>query len=150
VADETTDTESAAESESAKPEGAIAALEHPGAEIEKLAEEHLAPGVTHAAPGLLPGEVMPHPSPFKYVMIAVVLVLVTAAEVWVSYLEDVLSNGVIIFLLLLFGFLKFAMVAAWYMHLRTDQPIFRRFFVLGAVAAVLLYLVVLMTLHVFE
>jgi xanthine/uracil permease len=70
--------------------------------------------------------------------------------VWVSYLEDVLSNGVIITLLLVFGLLKFAMVAAWYMHLRTDQPIFRRFFVLGAVAAILLYLVVLLTLHVFE
>ena len=144
MADSDTDTESQ------KPEGAVAALEHPGQEIEKLAEEHLAPGVTHGAPGLLPGEVMPHPSPFKYVMIAVVLVLVTAAEVWVSYLDQVLSNGVIIALLLVFGFLKFAMVASWYMHLRTDQPIFRRFFVLGAIAAILLYLVVLLTLHVFE
>jgi cytochrome c oxidase subunit 4 len=148
VADNDSDTDT--ESSSSQPEGAVAALEHPGQEIEKLAEEHLAPGVTHGAPGLLPGEVMPHPSPFKYVMIAVVLVLVTAAEVWVSYLEDVLSNGVIITLLLVFGLLKFAMVAAWYMHLRTDQPIFRRFFVLGAVAAILLYLVVLLTLHVFE
>ena len=146
MADSDTDTDT----ESSQPEGAVAALEHPGQEIEKLAEEHLAPGVTHAAPGLLPGEVLPHPSPFKYVMIAVVLVLVTAAEVWVSYLEDVLSNGVIIALLLVFGFLKFAMVAAWYMHLRTDQPIFRRFFVLGAISAILLYLVVLLTLHVFE
>ncbi|MGH8984538.1 MAG: cytochrome C oxidase subunit IV family protein [Acidimicrobiia bacterium] len=138
------------DSESSPPEGAVAALEHPAQEIEKVAEEHLAPGVTHAAPGLLPGEVMPHPSPFKYVMIAVVLVLVTAAEVWVSYLDQVLSSGVIIALLLVFGFLKFAMVAAWYMHLRTDQPIFRRFFVLGAIAAILLYLIVLLTLHVFE
>jgi cytochrome c oxidase subunit 4 len=146
VADSDTDTDT----ESSPPEGAVAALEHPGQEIEKLAEEHLAPGVTHAAPGLLPGEVMPHPSPFKYVMIAVVLVLVTAAEVWTSYLDQVLSSGVIIALLLVFGFLKFAMVAAWYMHLRTDQPIFRRFFVLGAIAAIMLYLIVLLTLHVFE
>ena len=106
--------------------------------------------MTHGAPGLLPGAVLPHPSPFKYVMIAVVLVVVTAAEVWVSYLEDVLASGVIIALLLLFGFLKFSMVAAWYMHLRTDQPIFRRFFILGAVAAITLYLIVLLTLHVFE
>jgi len=148
VADSDTDTDT--DTESSQPEGAVAALEHPGQEIEKLAEEHLAPSVTHAAPGLLPGEVMPHPSPFKYVMIAVVLVLVTAAEVWVSYLDQVLSNGVIIALLLVFGFLKFAMVAAWYMHLRTDQPIFRRFFVLGAIAAILLYMIVLLTLHVFE
>jgi hypothetical protein len=33
------------------------------------------------------------------------------------------------------------------MHLRTDAPLFRRFFILGAVAAVLLYLVVLATLQ---
>lgn len=144
------DNDTETETESSQPEGAVAALEHPGQEIEKLAEEHLAPDVTHAAPGLLPGEVLPHPSPFKYVMIAVVLVLVTAAEVWTSYLDEVLSNGVIIALLLVFGFLKFAMVAAWYMHLRTDQPIFRRFFVLGAIAAILLYLIVLLTLNVFE
>ncbi|HEX6310105.1 MAG TPA: cytochrome C oxidase subunit IV family protein [Acidimicrobiia bacterium] len=145
-----TDNDTAAGGSEAQPEGAIAALEHPAEEIEKLAEEHLAPGLTHAAPGLLPGEVIPHPSPFKYVMIAVVLVIITAAEVALYYLEGTVSNGVIIALLLLFGFFKFALVAAWYMHLRTDQPIFRRFFVLGAVAAISLYLVVLLTLHVFE
>ena len=124
--------------------------ENPVRELERAAEEHLPAGVTEPAPGLLPGEEHPHPSPFKYVMIAVVLVIITAAEVWTSYLDDVLSKGVIIALLLVFGVLKFSMVAAWYMHLKTDQPIFRRFFVLGAVAAILLYLVVLLTLHVFE
>jgi cytochrome c oxidase subunit IV len=124
--------------------------ENPVRELERAAEEHLPAGVTEPAPGLLPGEEHAHPSPFKYVMIAVVLVIITAAEVWTSYLDDVLSKGVIIALLLVFGVLKFSMVAAWYMHLKTDQPIFRRFFVLGAVAAVSLYLIVLLTLHVFE
>jgi cytochrome c oxidase subunit 4 len=124
--------------------------ENPVRELEQAAEEHLPEGLTEPAPGLLPGEEHPHPSPFRYVMIAVVLVIVTAAEVWTSYLDEVLASGVIIALLLTFGLLKFAMVAAWYMHLKTDQPIFRRFFVLGAVAAILLYLVVLLTLHVFE
>lgn len=124
--------------------------ENPVRELERAAEEHLPAGVTEPAPGLLPGEQHPHPSPFKYVMIAVVLVIITAAEVWTSYLDDVLSKGVIIALLLVFGVLKFSMVAAWYMHLKTDEPIFRRFFVLGAVAAILLYLIVLLTLHVFE
>jgi cytochrome c oxidase subunit IV len=126
-----------------------AALEHPGRELEPAGDEHL-PAVTEPAPGLLPGEVRPHPTPFKYVMIAVVLVVVTAAEVWVSYLDEVLASGVIIVLLLLFGFLKFTMVAAWYMHLRTDKPIFRRFFALGVAAAISLYLIVLLTLHVFS
>jgi cytochrome c oxidase subunit IV len=124
--------------------------DNPVRELEKAAEDHLPAAVTEPAPGLLPGEEHPHPSPFKYVMIAVVLVIVTAAEVWTSYLDEVLASEVIIVLLLTFGLLKFAMVAAWYMHLKTDQPIFRRFFVLGAVSAILLYLVVLLTLHVFE
>jgi cytochrome c oxidase subunit IV len=125
------------------------ALEQPGRELEKLSDEHV-PAATEPAPGLLPGEVRPHPSPLKYVMIAVVLVVVTAAEVWVSYLDEVLASGLIIVLLLLFGFLKFTMVAAWYMHLRTDKPIFRRFFALGVAAAISLYLIVLLTLHVFS
>ena len=113
-------------------------------------ERELPAGVTDAAPGLLPGEVRPHPSPLKYVVIAVVLVMVTAAEIWTSYLDEVLSNGVIIALLLVFSVIKFSLVAAWYMHLRTDKPIFRRFFVVGIVGAILLYLVVLLTLHVFS
>jgi hypothetical protein len=52
-------------------------------------------------------------------------------------------------LLLVFGLVKFILVAAYYMHLRTDQPIFRRFFILGGVAAIVLYAVVLSSLHVF-
>ena len=44
---------------------------------------------------------------------------------------------------------KFSLVAAWYMHLKTDLPIFRRFFILGLVAAVVLYTVVIGTLHGF-
>jgi hypothetical protein len=42
---------------------------------------------------------------------------------------------------------KFFLVASWFMHLRTDQPVFKRLFVTGAIAAPLLYLVVLATLH---
>ncbi len=150
MADTDTGADTAGETTASVPERAVAALEHPGAEIEKLAEEHLPEGLTESAPGLLPGEEQPHPSPLKYVVIAVVLVIVTAAEVWTSYLDEVLSDNVIIVLLLLFGFLKFTMVAAWYMHLRTDKPIFRRFFALGVTAAILLYLIVLLMLHVFE
>jgi hypothetical protein len=39
------------------------------------------------------------------------------------------------------------LVASWFMHHRTDLPIFRRFFVIGIVAAIILYLIVLSTLH---
>ncbi len=33
------------------------------------------------------------------------------------------------------------------MHLRTDKPVFKRLFIVGAIAAPVLYLVVLATLH---
>ena len=101
------------------------------------------------APGMLPGEIKKHPSPFKYVMIAVVLCVVTAIEVATSYLEGDIPDGLIVFLLLAMALLKFVGVAGWYMHLQTDQPIFRRFFILGCVAAVILYTIVLATLSVF-
>ncbi|MFO7589331.1 MAG: cytochrome C oxidase subunit IV family protein [Acidimicrobiia bacterium] len=120
------------------------------AEEDLRAVEHDALGhAMEPAPGLLPGELRPHPSPFKYVVIAVVLCVVTAAEVAVSYLEGDIPDGLIITLLMIMAIMKFWTVAAWYMHLQTDKPIFRRFFVLGIVAAVILYTIVLATFNVF-
>lgn len=106
-------------------------------------------GVLQAAPGLLPGEIDSHPTPFKYVMIFLILVVVTAIEVATSYLEGDISNALIVGLLLFWALVKFILVAAYYMHLKTDQPMFRRFFILGAVAACVLYAIMLTTLHVF-
>jgi cytochrome c oxidase subunit 4 len=112
-------------------------------------EETLPARLTHPAPGLLPGEVRKHPTPVQYVMIAVVLVVITGLEVATSYLEGEISNGIIVPLLLIMAAVKFFLVASWYMHLRTDRPVFRRFFILGTLAAITLYLVVLLTLHAF-
>jgi cytochrome c oxidase subunit 4 len=97
---------------------------------------------------LLPGEVRPHPTPFQYVMVGVVLVILTALEVTVSYLDGDIPSGLILFLLLAMMFMKFFLVAAWFMHLRTDRPVFRRFFMLGATAAITLFAIVLASLHV--
>jgi len=133
-----------------KVEHEVEKVEHELEEAEREVEERLPESVTTPAPGLLPGEVSPHPSPFRYVMIAVILVVVTALEVAVSYLEDTIPDALIVVLLVVMAVIKFGLVASWYMHLKTDKPIFRRFFVLGIVAACLLYLVVLMTLHVFS
>ena len=104
-------------------------------------------GAIEPAPGLLPGELRPHPSPLKYVIIAVVLCVVTAIEIATSYLEGDIPDGLIVTLLLGMAVIKFATVAAYYMHLQTDRPIFRRFFILGCVAAITLYAIVLATLH---
>jgi cytochrome c oxidase subunit 4 len=113
-------------------------------------EATAAAGALEPAPAPLPGEVRPHPAPLQYVLIAVVLCAITAAEVSLYYLQGDLPNAAIIPLLLIFAVLKFALVASWYMHLRTDRPIFARFFVLGIVAAVLLFLIVLSSLQIFS
>jgi cytochrome c oxidase subunit IV len=120
----------------------------PGTALEPAAEA-APPAPPEQQQVMLPGEVRPHPQPARYVMIAAVLVVVTAAEVGLFYLQGDIPDGLITVLLLGFALIKFSLVASWYMHLRTDKPIFRRFFVLGIVAAISLYLVVLTTLHVF-
>jgi|SRR2546421_11537718 cytochrome c oxidase subunit 4 len=130
------------------PENAAPADEQPGTAIERA--EAAPPARAEAQLPMLPGEVRPHPTPQRYVMIAAILVVATAAEVGLYYLEGDVPDGLIIAFLLMFAVIKFVLVASWYMHLRTDKPIFRRFFVLGVVAAISLYLIVLTTLHVFS
>jgi len=122
--------------------------EQPGTALEPSGAAP--PAVAEPQTPMLPGEVRPHPTPQRYVMIAAILVVATAAEVGLYYLEGEVPDGLIIVFLLMFAVIKFALVASWYMHLRTDKPIFRRFFVLGIVAAITLYLIVLTTLHVFS
>ena len=99
---------------------------------------------------MLPGELKPHPTPRQYVLIFVVLVIITAFEIAASYLDgDVNSNLLIIVLAVMAG-VKFFLVAAWYMHLRTDLRIFRRAFIVGLLLAGAVYMVALTSLHVFN
>lgn len=149
MADEATPAGTATEAEPRDTEGAAPAEEQqPGTAVERA--EAAPPAEAQAQVPMLPGEVRPHPTPQRYVMIAAILVVATAAEVGLYYLEGEISDGLIVVLLLMFAFIKFTLVASWYMHLRTDKPIFRRFFALGIVAAITLYLIVLATLHVFS
>ena len=131
-------------------EGVVATTEHDVERAIERAEEHLPAELVTSAPGLLPGELRPHPTPVQYVIVAVILVVITGLEIAVSYTEGTIPDGLIVVLLLVMAFVKFFLVASWYMHLRTDRPVFRRFFVMGASAAILLYLIVLATLHGIE
>ncbi len=100
---------------------------------------HEAPGhgdIGHAAHG--------HPGPVKYVMIAIVLAVVTAIEVGLYYID--LPSGLLVALLLGLAFIKFSMVAAYFMHLRFDSRLLRRLFVTGIALAVAVYTVALLTL----
>ena len=75
--------------------------------------------------------------------------MITGLEVGVYYLQATSPTACIAILLLVMAFVKFFLVA-FFMHLRTDRPIFRRFFILGSSRRVVLYTIVLTTLHVFE
>ncbi len=88
-----------------------------------------------------------HPTDRSYVGIALILALITAAEVATYYLEDELGS-VLVPVLLVMMVVKFAMVAGWFMHLRFDSRLFRRLFVAGMVLAIFCYGAVLTTFHV--
>jgi cytochrome c oxidase subunit 4 len=89
-----------------------------------------------------------HPSPKEYIRIAIILALITAAEVAIYYIEG--AREYLIPMLFLFAIIKFSLVVMWFMHLRFDSRTYARFFVMGLAGAVTLYLVVLMTFKVFS
>jgi cytochrome c oxidase subunit 4 len=84
-----------------------------------------------------------HPTPRQYVFIAVVLAVITAAEVAIYYVEAI--EGLLVPMLIAFAFLKFFLVVSWFMHLRFDSKLFRRLFVTGLVLAGVVFAVVLVT-----
>lgn len=90
----------------------------------------------------------PHPSPTKYVGIAMLLALVTAIEVGLSY--SGLADNLLIGLLVFFSAVKFLLVTFFFMHLRFDNRLLRRVFFLALLLAGLVFTAVLLTLHVFR
>ena len=84
-----------------------------------------------------------HPTPRQYILIAVVLVVITGDEIATSYIDTGHSNLIIVALFVMAA-IKFFLVAAWYMHMRTDQAFFRRVFVVGMVGAGIVYGILLL------
>ena len=75
----------------------------------------------------------PHPTPNKYIKIAVVLTVITAIEIAVFYLDAL--KPVLAPVLLSLSALKFTLVAMFYMHLRFDSRLFSFFFGFGLLIA---------------
>jgi cytochrome c oxidase subunit 4 len=90
-----------------------------------------------------------HPSPKEYIRIAIVLAVVTAAEVAVYYIDWIHENDLLIPLLFLFAIVKFSLVVMWFMHLRFDSRTYARFFLLGIAGAFTLYVAVLLMFRTF-
>jgi cytochrome c oxidase subunit 4 len=83
-----------------------------------------------------------HPGPRQYVNIAIILAIVTGAEVAIYYISAV--EDFLIPLLIVFSAIKFVLVVSWFMHLKFDNRIFRRLFVAGLALAFSVFAVVLM------
>ncbi len=96
----------------------------------------------------LSGEGHAHPGDRSYVLIAVLLAVLTAAEVVTFYVEDTLG-ALLAPILLVMMVVKFAIVAGWFMHLRFDSGLFTRLFVAGIFLAVAVYLGALASLEFF-
>jgi cytochrome c oxidase subunit 4 len=113
--------------------------------VEAEAPAELGPG--EASPIVHPANLAHgHPSVVRYVVVAVILAVVTAFEVGLYY--TTLSGFALVMPLMFLAFIKFAMVAAYFMHLRFDGRLLRRLFVTGIVLAISVYTIFLLTLQV--
>ncbi|MFI5256630.1 MAG: cytochrome C oxidase subunit IV family protein [Gemmatimonadales bacterium] len=69
-----------------------------------------------------------HPTWSTYWKVAVILTLLTMAEVWVYYLPSFVASRGFVPTLLVLSAVKFAIVVMFYMHLRYDHKLFRAVF----------------------
>ena len=90
-----------------------------------------------------------HPSEWVYVKVALFLAVLTGIEVALSYNEVGGAHGTVALLLSLAA-VKFFTVVMYFMHLKFDNPYFRRLFAIGLVLAVFCYTAYLSTLHVWH
>ena len=77
-----------------------------------------------------------HVSDWVYVKVAIVLAILTAIEVF-TYFESVhnMPDWLLILTLSVLMVVKFALVAAYFMHLKYDHAMFTKFIVMGLVIA---------------
>jgi len=87
-----------------------------------------------------------HPGEGQYIKIALILAVITAVEVGLSYWSAVKSFRAP--LLIFLSVIKFVMVVAFFMHLRFDSRLFRRLFIAGISLAIFCFTIVLTTFHV--
>ncbi len=96
-----------------------------------------------------------HPTDIYYIRIAVALAVITGAEVAWSYLpwwdesggfKSVIEVGVLMIMMAV----KFVVVASNFMHLKFDDKLLTRIFYFGIFLAIVVYMIVLTTMHFFS
>ena len=74
------------------------------------------------------GEMHEHPTWKQYKWVALILTIVTIFEVWAYYLPAFVASPAFVPTLLIMSAAKFAIVVAFYMHLKYDHRLFRGLF----------------------
>jgi cytochrome c oxidase subunit IV len=77
-----------------------------------------------------------HPTASQYLVIAVILTVLTVGEIGVYYVHAL--QPILVPLLLILSFLKFVLVAAYYMHLHFDDRVFSVLFIFPLMLACLI------------
>ena len=90
-----------------------------------------------------------HPSDLFYLKIAGILGVFTALEVGTYFIEDDVSRGLLFASLSVLMVIKFAMVAAYFMHLKYDTKWFRYVFIAGLVLAIGVYAIFFFSFDLF-
>jgi cytochrome c oxidase subunit IV len=86
-----------------------------------------------------------HPSDALYIKIALILGVITAAEVATFYVD---IGRLAVPSLIVMMTAKFSIVAGYFMHLRFDSNLFTRVFVSGLLLAVGVYIAALTSVHI--
>ena len=89
------------------------------------------------------GEVHEHPTWKEYRWVALILTLITVVEVWVYYIPSFVASRLFVPVLLFMSAVKFAIVVAFYMHLKYDHKLFRALFTGPLIIAILTLIVLL-------
>ncbi len=82
-----------------------------------------------------------HTTPGTYVRIAIILAIITIAEVVIYYIPAV--RGVLVPALIVLSLAKFLMVVGFFMHLKFDHRLYRFMFGAGMVLTLGVYLAML-------
>jgi cytochrome c oxidase subunit 4 len=83
----------------------------------------------------------------QYIIIALILAAITAAEVTISYVD---VGPIFLPALLIMMTAKFLTVVSYFMHLKFDNRLFSVLFYMGLILAVTVFVAALATFHFFE
>ena len=84
-----------------------------------------------------------HPTPRTYWLIALLLAAITAVEIAIPYFDAL--DAVKVPGLLTLGAVKFLIVVGFFMHLKFEKNLYKSLFFIGAIGALPLFIVVLLT-----